>query len=620
MVGLGAAGHGNFQYVQLLTPNSAYLVYSAAATNYNWQIKGKPAPPQYSWTTSGLNFIGFPTSPANPPKYDSFLALSPTLQSQAQIFTYQGGILGPTNPVQLFAYHTTPVTRGQAVWIRAGTLFNNYFGPFTVALQTPSGVNFGDTISQYTFHLRNTSSSNVTVSVKLLASETPPAGQTNIIGTPPMIVRGSLNSSNLTYAYTNLPLNGSYSWSLAPSGQNGSDVVVVLGINRYLMNSAPGALFAGILQFTDSFNFTEVDVPVAAIQSSTTGLWVGSASVTQVRNYLKNYLMDSNNSPVVSSNGNYVITSLNTNLGSVASPFPLRLILHNDGTNVVMLQHVYFGISPFTNSMIATTEGLLDPAHLDQARRITATHLPWTATNIPWTCTGHLTQGGVLSTTASVAYDDQASNPFLHTFHPDHDNLDTTFQTELAQGYESYGINRQITLNISPPGNDFSSLTSAAQSMVGIYQETISVAGLGGATRNFYVSGIFSLNGSARFQNSTSNECENPNPAARKPGATQLSAPPTRNPTPDYEYSKPPGGPVPHSLVDAVAPSAGHKPGIGANDALSAGADQLPGFSGGCQRHSTGDKRAKELRHHFPHLQRARQRHAGVGRTPDGDA
>lgn len=487
------AGLGMNTSLNLLFANGAYLIYSAAATNYTWQVKGKPVAPQYSWTTAGLNFLGFPTAPANPPKFDSFLSLSPTFQSLAQIFQYPGGALGPTNPSQLFAYHTTPVTRGQAFWMRSGTVFNNYFGPFTVALQSSGGVSFGDSVSQYSLHLRNTTISNVTVTLKLVASETPPAGQTSIVSTPSMLVRGSLNTSNLTYGFSALPPGTPQTWTLAPQGQPGSDQVVVLGLNRYVMSGSPGALFAGILQFTDSFGFTEVDVPVSAVQSSTAGLWVGSASVTQVRNYLKNYLMDSNNVPVMSSSGAYIVTSVNTNLGAVAKPFPLRLIVHNDGTNAVLLQRAYFGLSRYTNLMIATSQSLLDPAHLDTARRITATHLPWSSNNVPLPFSGQLVQGGVLTATADLPYDDQASNPFLHTYHPDHDNLDTSFKTELAQGYESYRLTRIITLSISPPGNDFASLTSAGQSMLGYYGETISVGGLGGASRNFYASGIFSL-------------------------------------------------------------------------------------------------------------------------------
>jgi hypothetical protein len=178
----------------------------------------------------------------------------------------------------------------------------------------------------------------------------------------------------------------------------------------------------------------------------------------------------------------------------VAQPYPLRLIVHNDGTHAFLLQRVYYGLDPYSNVVVATQEKFLDPSHLDLARRISAIHLPWTASNTPWPFNGQLVQGGTLTATPQLAYDDQTSNPFLHTYHPDHDNLDPTFSTQLPQGYESYQMNRQITLNISSPGNDFTSLTSANQGLVGTYLETITLSGQGGASRAFDVSGIFSLN------------------------------------------------------------------------------------------------------------------------------
>ncbi|MCL5098219.1 MAG: hypothetical protein M1608_11970 [Candidatus Omnitrophica bacterium] len=131
-----------------LVPNAAYLVYSMATTNYTWNVKGKPVAPDYSWTTSGLNFLGLPTPPANLPEFDTFLSLAPNLVSVAQIYHYQGGPLGSGNPSQLFAYHTTPVTRGEAFWISSGTLFNKYFGPVKVVFPDMAGAKFGDTAGQ----------------------------------------------------------------------------------------------------------------------------------------------------------------------------------------------------------------------------------------------------------------------------------------------------------------------------------------------------------------------------------------------------------------------------------------------------------------------------------------
>jgi hypothetical protein len=495
----GRAGTGINSTLFSLVPNAAFLIHSTASTNYTWNLKGQPVAPNYGWTTTGENFQDFPTVPVNPPAFDAFLSLAPSLASVVQIYQYQGGPLSPINPSQVFAFHATPVTRGQAFWMQSGTVFNNYFGPFQALIQTLGGVAFSNSLSQYSFHLVNTTASNVTVSMQLLPSETPPAGQTTIVGVPPLLVRGPLTTSNLTYTYTNLPASRPQTWTLTPQGQQGSDVVIVLGLNRYVLNGTPGALYAGILRFTDSFGYTEIDAPVSAQVASYAGLWVGSASVSQVANYLKSYQM-SNNAPVIGPNGAYIVTSVNTNLGAVATPFPLRLIVFNDGTHASLLQRVFYGNDVNSNIIVAANESSLDPTQLGTARRISAIHLPWAGVNSPYPMTGQLAPNGTLATPAvnsgsaiTFAYDDQSSNPFLHTYHPDHDNLDATFQNELPQGSESYGIQRQITLSINPPGNDFASLTQAGQSFTGAYQETIAVAGIGGATRTFNVAGSFGL-------------------------------------------------------------------------------------------------------------------------------
>ncbi len=191
---------------------------------------------------------------------------------------------------------------------------------------------------------------------------------------------------------------------------------------------------------------------------------------------------------MVSSISNYVVTAHDTSLDAVAAPYPLRLIIFNDSTGKCsLLQRVYYGVRQETNIVVATTEAVLDVAHLNSARRITATQLPWAAANVPWALSGGpLGQGGTLSTTVTEAYDDQAANPFLHTYHPDHNNLDTQSPPhELPVGSESYGIVRQITLSVMANNNDFISLTTANSSLGGNYSETITMTGLGGASKSY---------------------------------------------------------------------------------------------------------------------------------------
>jgi hypothetical protein len=176
--------------------------------------------------------------------------------------------------------------------------------------------------------------------------------------------------------------------------------------------------------------------------------------------------------------------------------FPLRLILHNQSINnqVTLLQHVFIGPGAnTTNTVIATHENLLDPNQLGAARRITATHLPFTTNNTTWSTSGAFNSGNVLLFTVALSYKDQTSNPFLHTFHPDHDNLDANFKTILPRGVESYDINRTFKLTFNAPGNDFASLTASAQSRAGTYEETMTIGGQGGASRDFRLSGSFTL-------------------------------------------------------------------------------------------------------------------------------
>jgi hypothetical protein len=475
-----------------MVPNAAYLVHSLATTNYTWTIKGKPVTPNYTWTTTGINLLDFPTPPTNPPLLDVFLSLAPSFQASADIYQYLGGELSSVNPLQVFATHTVQVTRGKAFWIRSGSFYNNYFGPFKVVL-SEGGIVFGDSTSQAPFHLQNTTASSVTVRLTLLPSESPPVGQTPIAGLPPLIVRGTMSTTNLTYSVTNLTTTNIVSWTLAPQGQPGSDIIVRLGINRTVFSGSPAGFYAGILKFTDSLNYTEVDVPVSAQPTSYAGLWVGSAAVSQVANYLKIYQLDQNNAPVVGTNGAYVVTGVNTNLGAVSSTFPLRLILHSTGSNVSLLQRVFYGSGLYSNVVVAATESSLDSTKLATARRITAVNLPFTTTNRTWNFTGQLAPGGTLTTTVDLPYDDQASNPFLHTYHPDHDNLDATFSRELPVGSESYGVTRQITLSMTTPGTDFDSLTQFGQSFQGTYAETITMTGLSAATRTFNVAGSFGI-------------------------------------------------------------------------------------------------------------------------------
>lgn len=815
------SARGDTDTLTAMVGNGAYLINNRTASAYVWSVKGKPVPPSYQWTTTGLNFLGFPTPSSSPPTFATYLTPAPaldlamTLQNGAHVFRYIGGSLGSANPSEVVSVtaSATPVERGQAFWVRGSTnYYNHYYGPVEVTLQSKNGIAYDDTLGTYGLILKNVTASLQTVSFTLLASETPPANQPSVYSLPQLLVRGSLSTTDLTYSHA--VLNGQQ-FQLQPQGQVGSELPVVLGLNRTAMTGPSGSLYAGVLRITDSSGLQQIDMSVSATVPNTSGLWVGEASVSQVGQYLKSYpkintatdetdqintvaaaanlprvgveipgsnlipreinysrnysalassldgrtvvaavsggsiyvssdygsswavrdtsrawsevaisadgstmaasvfngsifvstnfgenwtstssgnaawaglavssdgnklaavaqssalylspdrgstwvaqskaglknwssiAMSADGSRLVASvdpgklytssdnglnwsersveatwsavassadgtnlvaavnggqiytssdagvtwvnrepshkwtsvatstdglrlvavaangqigssddagltwlyrgdnlnwddvicssdgtrlvavvsggqiytlnrsfasytvdqttglvqdqNGQYLSTGVNTNLARVGRAFPLRLILHNQSAanNVDLLQHVYVGRGANTgNTIIANSEDLLDSTQLNSARRITATHLPFSKSNAPWSASGTFDLGRVLIFNVVESYKDQTSNPFLHTFHPDHDNLDVNFTQLLARGVESYDITRIIKLTFSLGGTNFASLTAAAQSRTGTYEETMAIGAEGSASRNFRLSGSYKL-------------------------------------------------------------------------------------------------------------------------------
>ena len=94
----------------------------------------------------------------------------------------------------------------------------------------------------------------------------------------------------------------------------------------------------------------------------------------------------------------------------------------------------------------------------------------------------------------TLDYNHQASNPFLHTYHPDHDNLDVKFAGVEVQGAESYTVTREIKFSFTPPAGDFASLTAGTGNFGGVYSEVMTFYGRESHAREFSLSGVFSLN------------------------------------------------------------------------------------------------------------------------------
>ena len=85
---------------------------------------------------------------------------------------------GAENPDEVIAKRNSAIKRGEALWMRVGDTFNNYFGPFDVVLQNNSGAHFGESTERYRIVIRNMFDEALGVTMSLHV--TPPQGQPEI--------------------------------------------------------------------------------------------------------------------------------------------------------------------------------------------------------------------------------------------------------------------------------------------------------------------------------------------------------------------------------------------------------------------------------------------------------
>ncbi len=439
-----------------LTGQSAYLVRCASAVSV--AIAQRPMPPSNTWVRSGANFLGFPSSKATGsfPTFSNYFATFPAaIAANAKIFKYVGGDLGPGNPQQIFSPTLERVNRDQAYWF-SSEVVGNFYAPVQISLSNNEGFAFGRRGTVITAQVMNRTAAVMTLRVTPVASNTPPDGQELITAGVPL-TRRTLDDQA---AWVETPIAAAYDEVIAPK----SSVELSFGIDRSAMSGAADALYASLLRFTDSANTFDILIPATARNSTLTGLWIGEAVVTAVES-----------------------KPLQNAVKPGGGAFPLRYLIHvaNDGTARV-LSHVFMGpmaAAPHNFGLCRSEAGLKADAK-SAARRIVATHMPL---DRALGTTGSFSIGGDLACTIATPFDDP-TNPFVHQYHPDHDNK--SGQTALQAGQESYNVTREVsfTFTATPPGGG--SATGWGSSVIGgTYGEVVS----GLHKQNISLTGTFEL-------------------------------------------------------------------------------------------------------------------------------
>jgi hypothetical protein len=447
------------QKLSALVGQSAYLVYcdGASTTSSTVEILQRPLPPAASWLVSGANFLGFPAATATKPIMTSYFASFPkATASPAKVYKYIGGDLNSNNPLQISA-SSERIDRNTAYWFETAVV-SDFTAPVEYEVPGSNGIAFGRTATYVTLGVMNRTSSALTLTLKTETSESAPSGQTGITAPVPLTYR-SFNSTNNSYLET--PVTGSFTVSVPANGR----LDLQFGVDRSLMSDSSEALYASFLQITDSAGLSNVRMPMSAQAASSAGLWVGEVSVTHV------------GSTVPGSPGS-----------TTTRPFPLRMIVHVDEDGLArLLSQVFLGPLASGLTGVTTRESLLHPERKAEAMRLVSSQMPLDRV---LSGSGSFAVGSSLAYQVVLAFDDP-TNPFVHQYHPDHDNRDPNL-LPLKTGVESYDITRECSFKFTETPPDGGSITGWGTSVYGgTYSEVIK--GLNKTTQNLTTSGTFNF-------------------------------------------------------------------------------------------------------------------------------
>jgi hypothetical protein len=439
----------------LLAGESYEIFVATNAVPFTLQVKGKPVLNATRWIPGEQNLAGFPVSTNNSPSFVDFFSFSSDFvmnSSTATVFRITG--LSNTSTSQRVWNPATQLVRsGEACWIVAGANARDYGGPIQVKTESSRLLDFGSSVSPRNLIVKNFTPTNRTVQIAQLASENPPvmSGISTLIGKTPLLFK--VASSDGSYLpmpdllETNIAGMGQLELSLAPDPQA-------------LTNGTAGAAWQSIIRVTDANNSQFANATVTALIGVSCdgsvsslldpqGLWVGQATVTDVER-------------APTREGGVVDTWASDGPVPVSRPFTFRVIFHVDSAgNARLLQRALVAWQPSTS----TADPLSDPSTngvmaimADEAKAKTyATQHPdakiarVSSPCFPLMDPVNMKTGGVFGATGSLSFDvtipyNDPVNPFVHRYHPQHDNLqyDNGVAVALAEGVESYTVTRAM--------------------------------------------------------------------------------------------------------------------------------------------------------------------------------
>jgi hypothetical protein len=471
-----------------------------------WSVRGRPVVPRPSWITDSLNFFGFNVSGLGP----SFADLFDGSVAHANNPVYQLSEAGRW--MQVTTPYTTRQQSGEAIWVRATTA-SEWSGPIRAVLEQTGRLDFGRALQEQTVRFRNESARTQIYSVRLLASEPPP-------GTSEPALAGDVAMDYWFYD----PSSTDAGWAAfsgtvnSPALNPGQELVLRLAVRRRDMPPVPvpadfsSAAYQSVLEVVSSPGNSRLLIPVtceglddASLTSvapagsgplarmgpgdevTHAGLWVGNAVINQV-----GHPSSGSDAPE-----------------DAATEFGFPLLVHVDSAGQAhLLQQVVemwkdgtYKPDPEDSSklvvdqpgryVLVTDRSLLSSFQGSTLRDGRRVGRRFSSAAFAFSEPIDLSGGGgflagQFACTVTLDFDDPL-NPFKHAFHPDHNNLDERFETQVA---EAFTVSRTLQLQFSATDPDGLAIPGWGDDQVGgAYEETIT----GLLSEPVKIAGIFRL-------------------------------------------------------------------------------------------------------------------------------
>ena len=359
----------------------------------------------------------------------------------------------------------------EAIWLTpkgAGTL--EYMGPLWIDVDTAeNAIRFLDDTETRRIKIKNVSGQARKVNIALRASAQPPAGQGTLLGKAAFMIeeydwtagypRRVYKASDLAIT-TNLAAGATFELAIRPDldkmpAANDGAYMAVLAIDDVGTVIAGNAMTRGVCSYHIGLS---CNARLAA-EKNPAGLWVGTVSLVGVNRVEQ--ISDSEN------------TWDSNKIEPVSQPFEFRLLVHVDNSGKARLLKEAFiatGRAADSQATILTSRDAAKNwrnAHpSDKIRRISSANFPNFGAPIGFTGSG-FAHGGTMTANVLQPYDDKV-NPFVHAYHPQHDNVrfrnkvmikhQAADEVDGTGSFESWAVNRKITLtfaNADPTGGNY---------------------------------------------------------------------------------------------------------------------------------------------------------------------